>query len=258
MGLNDISNLLNDPILQILLIVFFFLIVLCLAIIIYSKYIEKKYDESDENNQKGEDSLKTSQVSDSKNDSHNKNKSSSKKGKQFAKRSRHTIRNDNDTLTEQNDSGEDGNAPLESRESEFDSSPESREPEFDSPSERPDEKEETSSSEDNSERATMDTPPKTEKLFAMITVKNGLFVEADSCDAIYYKAWIEEGKMLFEFVNNERTKKAINNRSILIEPFCFKMDNSISPDEADMIETKEPGILSDDYTVEEKAKIIYK
>ena len=51
---------------------------------------------------------------------------------------------------------------------------------------------------------------------------------------------------------------AINNRSILIEPFCIKMEKSISPDEADMVETKIPGILSDDFTVIEKAKIIYK
>ena len=92
----------------------------------------------------------------------------------------------------------------------------------------------------------------------MLTVKNGLFAEADSNGVYYYKTWTAKGKKLFEFVNNDRTLKAINNRSILIEPFCIKMEKSISPDEAAMIETIEPGILSDDYTVEEKAKIIYK
>lgn len=94
--------------------------------------------------------------------------------------------------------------------------------------------------------------------FIMLTVKNGLFVEADPCGVCYYRTWTANGKKYFEFVNNDRTKKAINNRSILIEPFCIKMEKSISPDEADMIETIEPGILSDDYTVIEKAKIIYK
>lgn len=92
----------------------------------------------------------------------------------------------------------------------------------------------------------------------MLTVKNGLFVEANPFGVCYYKTWTTNGKKLFEFVNNDRTKMAINNRSILIEPFCIKMEKSISPDEADMVETKIPGILSDDFTVIEKAKIIYK
>lgn len=247
MGLNDISDLLNNPILQILLIIFFFLIVLCLALIIYSKYIEKKYDESEKDNQKGKDSLRTSQVSHPKKGSRNKNKSSSKKEKQSAKRATHTFRDANDTLTGQNDSGEDDNASVGSKESEFES-----------PSEGLEEKEEACSSKENSETVIMNTPPKSEHFSTMITVKNGLFVEADSYDAIYYKVWIEKGKKLFEFVNNDRTKKAINNRSILIEPYCIKMEESIPPDEADMIETKEPGILYDDNTIKEKAKIIYK
>lgn len=94
--------------------------------------------------------------------------------------------------------------------------------------------------------------------FIMLTVKNGLFAEADPNGVCYYRTWTANGKKLFEFVNNDRTKKAINNRSILIEPFCIKMEKSISPDEADMIETIEPGVLSDDNTIKEKAKIIYK
>lgn len=94
--------------------------------------------------------------------------------------------------------------------------------------------------------------------YIMLTVKNGLFVEADPCGVYYYRTWMANGKKFYEFVNNDRTKKAINNRSVLIEPFCTKIEQSISPDESDMIETIEPGILADDNSVKEKAKIVYK
>ena len=241
MGFNDISIMFNDPILQILLIVLFFLIVLCLMIIVYSLYREKKYNKSQEEYHNGEEPIKDE------NNPYTRNNSSITKSKSTTERATHTTQDANDTITEQTDFGEEGNAPTENRESEDNS-----------PSEKIDENNETIGFEEKTESATMDTPPKSLQFSTMITVKKGIFVEADSCDAIYYKSWTEKGKKYFEFVNNDRTKKAINNRSILIEPFCIKMEESISPDEADMIETKKPGILSDDYTVIEKAKIIYK
>ena len=75
---------------------------------------------------------------------------------------------------------------------------------------------------------------------------------------VYYRAWRERERIRFEFVNSDRTKKAINNRSTFIEPFCNKTEESKFPDESDFIETITPGFLNDDYTVKEKAIIRYK
>lgn len=75
---------------------------------------------------------------------------------------------------------------------------------------------------------------------------------------VYYRAWKERDIIKFEFVNSDRTKKAINNRSTFIEPFCNKIEDSKLPDESDLIDTITPGILNDDYTVKEKAVIRYK
>lgn len=94
--------------------------------------------------------------------------------------------------------------------------------------------------------------------FIYLTVLEGPLVEARPEHAVYYKAWREKGKLLFEFVNNDRTKKAINNRTSIIEPFCEKVESSKSPDDSEMITTISPGLLNDDYTVRDKAKIEYK
>ena len=95
-------------------------------------------------------------------------------------------------------------------------------------------------------------------VFNELTVINGNLVKAESEQTTYYRTWRENGLLLFEFVNNDRTRKAINNRTIVIEPFCTKRDDSKSPDLSEEIETKTPGILNDDYTLKKKAEIIYK
>lgn len=100
------------------------------------------------------------------------------------------------------------------------------------------------------------TEPQSSNMF--FTVLNGNLVEAEPDQTIYYHCWKEKGKMLFEFVNNERTRKAINNRTVIIEPFCIKQEMSKSPDLSEVIETKIPGILNEDFTIFKKAEIIYK
>ena len=91
-----------------------------------------------------------------------------------------------------------------------------------------------------------------------LAVINGNLVKAESEQTTYYRAWRENGQILFEFVNNDRTRKAINNRTIIIEPFCIKLEQSKSPDVSEEIETITPGILNDDYTLRKKVEIIYK
>lgn len=91
-----------------------------------------------------------------------------------------------------------------------------------------------------------------------MTVANGSLVKAESEQTTYYRTWCEGGEILFEFVNNDRTRKAINNRTIIIEPFCIKLEYSKSPDSSEMVETITPGILNEDYSLRKKAEIIYK
>lgn len=87
---------------------------------------------------------------------------------------------------------------------------------------------------------------------------DGNLIHCEDGYPVYYRAWKERERIKFEFVNSDRTKKAINNRSTFIEPFCNKTEKSKFPDESDFIETITPGILNDDYTVKEKAVIRYK
>ena len=94
--------------------------------------------------------------------------------------------------------------------------------------------------------------------YSELTVLNGRLVKAESEHTVYYRSWRKKNKMFFEFVNNDRTRKAINNRTIIIEPFCIKQDDSKSPDLSEEIETKVPGILNEDYSIFKKAEIIYK
>ena len=89
-------------------------------------------------------------------------------------------------------------------------------------------------------------------------VGDGKLINCEEGYPVYYRAWRESDWIKFEFVNSDRTKKAINNRSTFIEPFCNKTEESKFPDESDFIETITPGILNDDYTVKEKAIIRYK
>lgn len=94
--------------------------------------------------------------------------------------------------------------------------------------------------------------------YSDLTVLNGILKKAEPDQIVYYRSWEKNGKLLYEFVNNERTRKAINNRSVIIEPFCIKREDSKSPDASEEIETIDPGILNEDYSIIKKAVIIYK
>ena len=97
-----------------------------------------------------------------------------------------------------------------------------------------------------------------QSVYDELTVKNGILIKVEPNDTIYYCSWNRKGKKYFKFVNNERTRKAINNRTVIIDPFCIKQEGSKSPDLSEEIETIIPGILSEDYSIIRKAEIIYK
>lgn len=85
----------------------------------------------------------------------------------------------------------------------------------------------------------------------------GRLKHAEIGDVVYYKAWKEQEKIYFVFVNSDRTKKAINNRTTIIEPFCEDVGDIKSPNNADSIEIVKEGILNRDLQVVKKVQIKY-
>ncbi|MCR5642258.1 MAG: hypothetical protein K6G32_02815 [Prevotella sp.] len=90
--------------------------------------------------------------------------------------------------------------------------------------------------------------------YVSLTVTNGSLAVASSSQGSYYRAWNSNGKILFEFFS-DKTAKAINNRSVIIDPFCDKALESLSADDASNIETCQFGTLNNDYTLISKTII---
>ena len=93
--------------------------------------------------------------------------------------------------------------------------------------------------------------------YTSLTVMDGKLVVASSSQVSYYRAWEIEGDIFFEFYS-DRTAKAINNRSVIIEPFCDKDPESVPADKATSIETSLCGFLNKDYSINTKTTIKYK
>lgn len=111
---------------------------------------------------------------------------------------------------------------------------------------------------ENSEKCKNENIEQVPITFEKLTVQDGKLVKADIGQAIYYVMWKEGNKNLFKFVNNDKTRKAINNRTIIIEPFCDIIKFSKYPDESNFIEVCTPGIVTDNFSVIKKIKIQYK
>ena len=74
----------------------------------------------------------------------------------------------------------------------------------------------------------------------------------------YYRSWEYEGRFFFEFSSEQAEAKAINNHSVIIDPFCQKSVDSVSFEEANQVVTKEYGEIDNNYTLISKATIILK
>lgn len=90
-----------------------------------------------------------------------------------------------------------------------------------------------------------------------MSVKENKLKPVETGEVAYYKAWETECGINFIFANDEKMKKAINNRSSIIEPFCEKVEDSKKPEDADRIIVVESGVLDKDYNVINKVKIKY-
>jgi hypothetical protein len=90
--------------------------------------------------------------------------------------------------------------------------------------------------------------------YIALTVTDGNLTIASTSQVSYYRAWEIDGDMFYEFYS-DKTAKAINNRSVIIEPFCEKDPASIPADKASHIETTLFGLLNKDYSVKTKTII---
>lgn len=79
--------------------------------------------------------------------------------------------------------------------------------------------------------------------YVYLGVSDGQLIESNFLSS-YYRAWEYEGKTYYEFYCDEsKMAKSINNRSVLIDPFCIKDESSIETAKAKRVETTVPGII---------------
>lgn len=80
--------------------------------------------------------------------------------------------------------------------------------------------------------------------YKYMKVSEGKFEISDNNQTSYYRCWEYNGKVYYEFYCEEsKMAKAINNGSVLIEPFCLKTRDSINPDTATKVISISPGVL---------------
>lgn len=95
-------------------------------------------------------------------------------------------------------------------------------------------------------------------VFTNLGVSDGRLVETSGSQPSYYHRWEYNGKYYYElYIDESKIKKAIFNRSAVIDPYCDKHPDSINPDESSIIETIEYGILNSDNSIIQKAIIKY-
>jgi len=90
--------------------------------------------------------------------------------------------------------------------------------------------------------------------YVALTVTDGNLTIASTSKASYYRAWEIDDDIFYEFYS-DKTAKAINNRSVIIEPFCEKDPTSVPADQASNIETILYGFLNKDYSIKTKTII---
>lgn len=94
--------------------------------------------------------------------------------------------------------------------------------------------------------------------YILLDVYNGSLLKHDMGRKSYYRLWEYENRFFFEFYcDTVAIKKAINNHSSIIDPFCEKKYNSVSMSAAKQIKVVEYGELDSRYCVISKSKIIF-
>lgn len=107
------------------------------------------------------------------------------------------------------------------------------------------------------EKIKEDNPPK-DVVYTFLKISDGQLVEALPSQIPYYRKWEFQGKIYYEFFcDSTKMAKAINNRSVLVEPFCDKDSSSLPYDSASAIKTLVFGELDSSNIIKTKTKIKY-
>lgn len=96
-------------------------------------------------------------------------------------------------------------------------------------------------------------------VYTNMAVSEGHLVPHTVGQTYYYHSWEYDGRYFFEFYcDQSKMTKAINNRSVLLEPFCQKEANSASVDEAKSVEIIEYGEIDKEFNIISKSVIRFK
>lgn len=100
-------------------------------------------------------------------------------------------------------------------------------------------------------------PPR-DAVYTLLKISDEHLVEAMVNQQSYYRKWEFKGKYYYEFFcDSTKIGKAINNKSVIVEPFCEKDTASTSYDNAKSIETVHFGEIGADNAIIKKAIIKY-
>lgn len=92
--------------------------------------------------------------------------------------------------------------------------------------------------------------------FIELAVSDGKLVQCNPGQTPYYHCWKYEGKLYYKFnYEDAKAAKAINNRSVIIDPFCQKDNKSIPVDNATAFITLEYGEMDSSYNIIHKSLI---
>ena len=95
-------------------------------------------------------------------------------------------------------------------------------------------------------------------VYTFLRVSEGKLEPTSQFQTSYYRSWQFQGKILYEFYcEPQYMKKVINNHSSIVDPCCMKSHESVSPEEANRIETVEFGVLDSNYSIITRTIIKY-
>ena len=93
-------------------------------------------------------------------------------------------------------------------------------------------------------------------IFSELAVSDGHLVSCAVGQTAYYRSWEYDGKRYFEFYcEPSKAPKAFNNRSVIIDPFCLKDNDSIPVDEAKTFTTLEYGEIDANLNILSKSLV---
>ena len=93
-------------------------------------------------------------------------------------------------------------------------------------------------------------------VFSDLAVSDGHLVSCAVGQTAYYRTWEYDGKRYFEFYcEPSKAPKAFNNRSVIIDPFCLKDNDSVPVDEAKTFTTLEFGEIDANLNIISKSLV---